>query len=82
MASHLRHIKVLQQEEKKLSPNKRIITDLMVRTYPLRRKEIMEDPQPIQQLFITYPSLKRSEQVKIQTFMVSELNPSIHPYLC
>lgn len=63
MASHLRHVKVLQQEEKKISPNKRIIFDLMARTYPYRRKEILEQPQPIRQLFKMYPPLKRSEQV-------------------
>lgn len=63
VASHNRHVKVLQQEEKKMSPNKCIISDLMAKTYPFRRREILDEPQAIQQLLVTYPSLKRSEQV-------------------
>ena len=63
MASHRRHLKVLQLEEKKVTPNKHVVADLMARTYPFRRQEIMEHPQLLEQLLKTYPSLQRSEQV-------------------
>ncbi len=61
--SHLRHLKKLQREESKVTSDKRIISDLMTRTYPFRRQEILEKPQPIGQLAKTYPSIRRSEQV-------------------
>lgn len=64
-ASHLRHVKLLQQEERKLVPNKGVVSDLMGRTYPFRRQEIEDHPLPVEELLKTYPSLKRSEQVAI-----------------
>ena len=63
-ASCLRHLKVLQREERKVSSDSRIISELMKRTYPYRRQEILEQPQLIQNLLQVYPSLKRSEQVQ------------------
>ncbi len=63
-ASYLRHLKMLQHEERKVSPDKRVISDIMRRTYPFRRQDILEQPQPIEKLLQTYPSLKRSEQVQ------------------
>ena len=32
-ASHVRHVKMLQIEERKVSPDKNIVTDLMKRSY-------------------------------------------------
>ena len=55
---------MLQHEERKVSPGKRVISDLTRRTYPFRRQEILERPQLIRNLLQTYPSLKRSEQVQ------------------
>lgn len=63
-ASYQRHLKMLQQEERKVSPDKRVISELMRRTYPFRRQEILEQPQLVVNLLQTYPSLKRSEQVQ------------------
>ena len=63
-AVYLRHIRMLQHEERKVSPGKRVISDLTRRTYPFRRQEILERPQLIRNLLQTYPSLKRSEQVQ------------------
>lgn len=63
-ASHRRHLKILQLEENKVTPNKRTVADLMARTYPFRRQEILEQPQLLEQLLKTYPSLKRPEQVR------------------
>lgn len=62
-ASHTRHIKMLQMEERKLSPDKNIVADLMKRSFYYRRIEICEEPQLVQQLLKIYPSLKRCDQV-------------------
>jgi len=62
-ASHMRHIKVLQMEERKVSPDKNVISDLMKRTFHYGRQEIIEEPKMVQQLIKVYPSLKRSNQV-------------------
>ena len=78
-ASHERHLKVLKLEERKVTPNKKIISDLMRRTYPFRRQEILEQPQPIQQVLEKYPSLKRSEQVRLYSCIFwPMLNYSYH----
>ena len=73
-ASYLRHLKVLQQEEKKMSPNKQVIADLMTRTFPFRRKEILEEPSSMDQLLKKFPSLKRTEQV------TNDLKSIINPW--
>ena len=60
-ASCRRHLKMLQQEERKV---KKVISELMRRTYPFRRQETLEQPQLVVDLLQAYPSLKRSEQVQ------------------
>ena len=62
-ASHLRHVKMLLIEERKVSPDKNAITELMKRTFFYKRSEIVEEPQLVKDLVKTYPSLKRYEQV-------------------
>ena len=62
-ASHLKHVKKLQLEERKVSPDRNVVADLMNRTFHLRRCEILKQPQLIQQLLKTYPSMKRCDQV-------------------
>ena len=61
-SSHDRHVKLMQLEERKVSPNTNILNDLMKRTFSLRRTEIVDKPQPIQQI-LSYPSLRRYNQV-------------------
>ena len=63
--SHDRHVKILHLEERKVAPNLKVISYLMRKTYPFRRKEILEHPKPIEELLETYPALKRCEQVCI-----------------
>lgn len=46
-----------------MSPNKQVIADLMIRTFPFRRKEILEEPSSMDQLLKKFPSLKRTEQI-------------------
>ena len=62
-ASHMRHLKMLQLEERKVSPDRNVISDLMKRTFHYRRLEIIEEPKMVQQLTKVYPSLKRCNQV-------------------
>lgn len=62
-ASCARHMKFLQLEYQKASPDKHIINSLMDRTYPFRRKEMLQQPKPIQQILKDYPPLKKIEQV-------------------
>ena len=51
-------MKFLQLEYQKASPDKHIINSLMDRAYPFRRKEILQQPKPIQQILKDYPPLK------------------------
>ena len=62
-ASCARHIKLLQLEHQKPSPDKHVVATLMSRTFAFRRHEIIEQPKPITQILKTYPSLKKAEQV-------------------
>ena len=64
-ASCARHIKLLQLEHQKPSPDKHVVATLMSRTFAFRRREIIEQPKPIPQILKTYPSLKKAEQVRI-----------------
>ena len=63
-ASYTRHLKRLQLEGKKPSPDKHVVTTLMDVTYPLRRHEILEKPKRIPKI---YPPLKNIEQVHMYT---------------
>lgn len=61
--SHDRHVKLMQLEERKVSPDVNILADLMKRTFPIRRAEIIDEPQPVNELLKVYPSLRRCDQV-------------------
>ena len=61
--SHDRHVKLMQLEERKVSPDLNILADLMKRTFSIRRTEIIDEPQPVYQLLKVYPSLRRYNQV-------------------
>ena len=80
-ASCVRHIKLLQLEHQKPSPDKHVVLEhqkpspdkhvvatLMSRTFAFRRREIIEQPKPIPQILKTYPSLKKAEQVRIRSY--------------
>lgn len=62
-ASCTQHIKLLQLENQKPSPDKHAVATLMSSTFAFRRREIIEQPKPIPQILKTYPSLKNVEQV-------------------
>ena len=62
-AASLRHIKKLQLEYQKTSPDKHVVAMLMSRTYPFRRKKILEEQSALSQILKVYPPLKKSEEV-------------------
>lgn len=62
-AASLRHIKKLQLEYQKTSPDKHVVAMLMSRTYPFRRKKILEEQNALSQILKVYPPLKKSEEV-------------------
>lgn len=64
-ASQSRHLKVLKVELKKVNPNKRIVKELMKRTFTFRRKEIVEGMGSVQDILSAYPALKFPEEVSI-----------------
>ena len=78
-ASCVRHMKLLQLEYQKASPDKYITSSLMDRTYPFRRKDMLQQPKPIQQILKEYPPLKKIEQVASYV-LCSIFHTYIHAY--
>ena len=62
-ASQQRHLKLLQTEMKKVNPNKQITRELMKRTFPTRRKEILQDGGSVEAILKMYPALKYPDEV-------------------
>ena len=62
-AACLRHIKKLQLEYQKITPDRHVVAALMNRTYPFRRKQILEEQNALPQILKDYPPLKKSEEV-------------------
>ena len=56
--SFQRHNRVLKSEYAKTRPNKKIVTELMTLTFPMRRTEILNNPCDINQLLEKYPFLQ------------------------
>ena len=72
--SHDRHVKLLQMEERKVSPDMNIVADLMKRTFLIRRTGIMDEPQPVYQLLKVYPFLRKYDQVIQQNYNAWSVN--------
>ena len=53
-ASHERQIKILSLEWKKSKPNKHAVSELMRRTFTVRRERILSSPVPMDSLISTY----------------------------
>ena len=77
--SHDRHVKLIQLEERKVSPNLNVLADLMMRTFSIRRIGIVDEPQPVNQLLKVYPSLRRYDQVVQLNYMLDHLTAT---YIC
>ncbi len=58
-----RHMKLLQKEEKKVSPSKHIISELMDKTFNHRRRDLLEGVLPVSKIISIYPALSRSHHV-------------------
>ena len=55
-ASMKRHLKLLQMEFKKVVPNRQITKELMKRTYPKRRQEVLDGNVSIGKILEMYPA--------------------------
>ena len=53
---------MLQMEERKRMPNKGVVADLMTRTYPFLRQEVL-DFMVMKDIIKTYPPLRKCDQV-------------------
>ena len=57
------HLKHLQGEFSKTKRNPQIVTELMVKTYPLRRVEVLEPSPSLSELFERFPFLQEVDHV-------------------
>ena len=62
-ASMKRHLKLLQMEFKKVVPNRQITKELMKRTYPKRRQEVLDGNVSIGKILEMYPALAHADEV-------------------
>lgn len=62
-ASQQRHLRLLKNEMKKVNPSKQIVRELMKKTFPTRRKAIVEGMGTVKELLFTYPALKFPDEV-------------------
>ena len=63
-ASHDRHVKILSLEWKKHKPNKHAISELMRRTFVVRRQRILSSPVAVDSLLGSYPPLRQYGEVR------------------
>jgi len=72
--SYERHTKALQVEHKKTKQNKHIVSELMDRSFALRRKEIMESNLHLDVIFDRFPFLQDTEELmsEMQRIMGSD----------
>ena len=63
MVSYHRNVSLIQQQAKKVAPSQHIITELMNKTFQIRRKVILSNPCRVCELIKTYPCLQSENQV-------------------
>ena len=63
--SFKRHNKVLIKEKSKSHPNSQVVSDLMEKTFSIRRDDIVTNSCNITQLLTKYPFLSEENQVCI-----------------
>ena len=62
-ASQQRHLRMLKSEMKKVNPNKQIYRELMKKTFPTRRKAVVEGLGTVKEILDTYPALRFPDEV-------------------
>ena len=67
-ASQQRHKKKLKDEMKRVSPNRQIVRELMKRTFPVRRREVLDGIGTVQEILSYYPALKSPEEVSRRAY--------------
>lgn len=64
-ASQQRHLRMLKNEMKKVNPNKGITRELMKKTFPTRRRAIVDATGfMVKELLVSYPALKFPDEVR------------------
>lgn len=58
-----RHNKILKTEFKKSRRNEQVVSDLMDRTFPMRRKAVVEKCKDLSDLYKQFPFLQEANQV-------------------
>ena len=64
-----RHTRILKTEFKKKNRNDQVVSELMDRTFPLRRQTILEQPMNLDSIFEKFPFLQESGQVTNNCFV-------------
>ena len=58
-------MKALQLEFKKARPNQAVVAELMLSSFSLRRKDIVDNPQDLRTVLSKYPFLGQTSQVSV-----------------
>ena len=80
-ASMKRHFKMMQNEFKKVVPNKKIVIDLMRRTFPLRQQDVLNETATISFILEKYPALADSDEVNIHYCLLMCMHNVIYLFL-
>ena len=69
-------------EFKKVVPNRQITKELMKRTYPKRRQEVLDGNVSIGKILEMYPALAHADEVNYSGIILILYNNDIHVYPC
>ena len=61
--------KMMQNELKKVVPNKKIVIDLMRRTFPLRQQNVLSETGTILCILEKYPAIADSDEVSLSAYV-------------
>lgn len=73
-AAYGRNLKMLQEEEKKPTPDKEVVMDLMKKTFFIRRQNILKIKTPVASLLKMFPSLRNEIQVSLHAEIIGRSN--------
>ena len=76
-----RHARVLLTEFNKTRRNQQVVAELMERTFPLRRKQILEKSSDLNMIFQDFPFLEEIDQVRPQFFWTVRAQTLCYGYL-
>ena len=71
--SYERHTKQLQVEFMKTKQNPQVVAELMKKTFPFRRAEILEQPSDLAKLFEKFPFLQEVDHVSYAVHLCTDI---------